>query len=89
MTPADALAQYRSILAEIGEDIAVRRYNGAGNSRLVAQEAIVRGRVTSLGAKDIVGDIKISDRKVILINDPEAAVPAGTAVVGPAAAADK
>jgi hypothetical protein len=75
MTPAEALEQHRDMLA--GEDIAVRRYSGAGNSRLVAREAIVRGRIVGLDAKDIVGDIKISDRKVILLNDPDAVVPAG------------
>jgi hypothetical protein len=37
----------------------------------------VRGRVTGLGAKDIIGDIKISDRKVILLNDSAATVPPG------------
>jgi hypothetical protein len=46
-------------------------------ARDVAQEAIVRGRVVGLGAEDVVGDIKLSDRKVILLNDPNAAVPAG------------
>ena len=30
-----------------------------------------------LGAEDIVGDIKLTDRKVILVNDPDAAVLAG------------
>jgi hypothetical protein len=77
MTPPDALAQHRSMLAETGEDSAARRYSGLGNSRLIAQESIVRGRVTGLGAKDIIGDIKISDRKVILLNDPAATVPLG------------
>ena len=36
-----------------------------------------RGRVERLGAEDIVGDIKLTDRKVILVNDPDAAVPEG------------
>jgi hypothetical protein len=77
MTPADALDMYRAMLAENGEPIAVRRYAGTGAARAVAQEAIVLGRVIGLGAADIVGDIKITDRKVILINDPDAEVPAG------------
>jgi hypothetical protein len=58
----------------LAEDIAVRRYNGSDNSRLIAQEAIVRGRVTSLGA---IGDIKLSDRRVVFLSDPDAAIPAG------------
>src|SRR5215831_13234355 len=77
MTPAQWLNRYRSRLAVIGEDIAIRRYAGAGAGRAIAQEAIARGRVTRIGARDIVGDIKLTDRKVILINDPDAAVPAG------------
>lgn len=70
------LQRYRSIFAEIGEDIAVRRYGGRGVNRAIVQEAIARGRVERLGAEDIVGDIKLTDRKVILLNDPDAAVPA-------------
>jgi hypothetical protein len=77
MTAADVLQRYRSALAEVGEDIAVRRYAGTGAARAIVQEAIARGRVVGLGAEDIVGDIKLTDRKVILLNDPDAAVPAG------------
>jgi len=71
------LQRYRSIFAEIGEDIAVRRYGGTGANRVIVQEAIAHGRVLRLGAEDIVGHIKLTDRKVILINDPDAAVPVG------------
>jgi hypothetical protein len=77
MMAADVLQRYRSIFAEIGEDIAVRRYAGTGANRVILQEAIARGRVERLGAEDIVGDIKLSDRTVILINNPDAAVPDG------------
>ena len=76
MTVADVLQRYRSIFAEIGEDIAVRRYAGTGANRVIVQEAIARGRVERLGAEDIVGDIKLTDRN-ILINDPDAVVPPG------------
>jgi hypothetical protein len=77
MMAADVLQRYRSILADIGEDIAVRRYAGTGAGRAIVQEAIARGRVAGLDANDIVGDIKLTDSKVILINDPGAAVPDG------------
>jgi hypothetical protein len=77
MTPSAALASHRKKMARLGEDIAVRRYAGTGAGRAIAQEAIARGRPVGLGARDIVGDIKLTDRKVILLNDPEAAVPAG------------
>ena len=77
MMATDVLQRYRSVFAELGEDIAVRRYGGTDADRVVVQEAIARGRVTRVGARDIVGDIKLTDRKVILINDPYAVVPAG------------
>jgi hypothetical protein len=35
------------------------------------------GRVIGLGVEDIVGDVKLTDRKVILLNDPAAAIPEG------------
>jgi len=54
----------------------VRRYGGTGAGRVIVQEAIARGRVERLGAEDIVGDIKLTDRN-ILINDPDAVVPPG------------
>jgi hypothetical protein len=74
---ADFLDMYRGLLAEQGETIAVRRYAGTGAARAVAQEAYALGRVIGLGAADIVGDVKITDRKVILLNNPDAEVPAG------------
>ncbi len=92
MTPADSLDQHRDQLAENGEDIAVRRYTGAGAARAIAQEAIARGRPEGLGAQDIVGDIKLTDRRVILLNDPDAIVPAGKVALSellPLTTADK
>jgi hypothetical protein len=53
MMAADVLQRYRSALAEAGEDIAVRRYAGTGAGRAIVQEAIARGRVVGLDAKDI------------------------------------
>jgi hypothetical protein len=77
LTPEELINQYRRALTDCGEDVAVRRYAGTGMARDVVQEAIARGRVAGLDAEDIVGDIKLSDRKVILLNDPDAAVPDG------------
>ena len=77
MSPQEVLNQYRLALADSGETIAVRWYCGTGAARAVQQEAIVLGRVIGLGAEDIVGDVKITDRKVILLNDPDASIPAG------------
>jgi hypothetical protein len=77
VTPEEGINRYRLAFADAGKNIAVRRYSGTGSDRSVAQEAIARGCVIGLGAKDVVGDIKITDRKVILFNDPDAEVPAG------------
>lgn len=76
MTPADALDMYRRQCAENGSDITVRRYSGTGPAR-TAQEAVVRGRVMGTGPVPLVGEIAQSGRRVILLNDPAAAVPAG------------
>jgi hypothetical protein len=77
MTPAQALDQHRSMLAEIGEDIEVRRYAGSGAARVFAKRAIVRGRVLGMGSKELVGETVQGTRKVILLNDPSAAVAPG------------
>jgi hypothetical protein len=77
MTPADALASNRRMMVRAGEDIAVRRYAGTGAARAVTQEAIARGRVIGGGATELVGQVVQSYRKVILLNDPDANVPAG------------
>src|SRR5215467_8872692 len=53
------------------------RSDGTGANRVIVQEAIARGRVERLGVEDIVGDIKLTDRKVILVNDPDASVADG------------
>ena len=76
MTPADLLDQHRAFLAEGGEDIIVRRWSGPSGAR-VATEAVARGKPVGYKAEQIAGAIKAGDRKVILINDPSAAVPAG------------
>lgn len=76
MTPAESLAQHRAFLAEIGEDIIVRRWSGPSGAR-IATEAVARGRPVAYKAEQIAGAIRAGDRKVILINDPAAVVPAG------------
>jgi hypothetical protein len=81
MTPSQALASHRQKMAELGEDIAVRRYAGTGAGRAIAQEAISRGRPVGRGEKELVGQVTQRYRKVILINDPAADVPAGKVVL--------
>lgn len=64
------------MLAEVGEDIIVRRWSGPATAR-VATEAVARGRPLGLRAELLVGGITAGDFKVILINDPAAIVPSG------------
>jgi hypothetical protein len=77
MTPVQALDSHRRFLAEDGGDITVRRYSSTGAARVVSAEAVARGRVVGYQPRELVGGIVQGDRKVILINDPAAVVPAG------------
>ncbi|WP_029084761.1 hypothetical protein [Bradyrhizobium sp. th.b2] len=77
MTPDESLDQHIRALEENGETVLVRRYAGVGPSRAVAKEAAVLAKVTGYEAHEIVGEIRQGDQKVILLNDPSAAVPAG------------
>ncbi|EJN15693.1 hypothetical protein PMI42_00710 [Bradyrhizobium sp. YR681] len=77
MTPDEALESLRSQLAEHGATVAVRRYAGKGPSRAVTAEADALARVVGYQPKDIAGAIQQGDRKVILLNDPAAAVSVG------------
>ncbi|MET4170967.1 hypothetical protein ABIB99_002049 [Bradyrhizobium sp. LA6.1] len=76
MTPDQALASHRRMLLQVGEAITVRRYAGTGAGR-AATEAVAQGRVMGYLPKEIVGAVQQGDRKVILLNDPAAAVPSG------------
>lgn len=76
MTPGQALASHRRMLAQLGEDVIIRRWSGPAAAR-VATEAVARGRPFALKPEQIVGNIKSGDCKVIVINDPAAVVPSG------------
>ena len=77
MTSAQTLDRYRSSLAEIGEDIEIRRYGGTGAARTLVERALVRGRVLGMGAEELVGNAVQRTRKVLLLNDPAAVVAPG------------
>ncbi|WP_456622148.1 MULTISPECIES: hypothetical protein [unclassified Bradyrhizobium] len=77
MTPDQALASHRRMLAQVGEAITVRRYVGKGAARAPAAEAIAQGRVMGYQPQQIVGAVQQGDRRVILLNDPAASVPSG------------
>jgi hypothetical protein len=92
MTPAQSLDQHRLMLAEIGEDIEIRRYTGSGASRVVVKRAIIRGRVLGMGSKELVGETVQGTRKIILLNDPDAAIAPGNVALAellPLATTDK
>lgn len=77
MTPAEALEQYRGMMAAIGEAVLVRRYAGKGAARAVAAEASVLARIVSYKPAQIVGAVVQGDRMAIVLVDPDAVVPVG------------
>ncbi|MDI3559573.1 hypothetical protein [Bradyrhizobium sp. Arg816] len=77
MTPDQALASHRRQLAQVGEAVTVRRYAGTGASRAAVAEAVALARVVGYQPSEIVGAVRQGDRRVILLNDPAATVPAG------------
>lgn len=68
MTADEALAQHRDWLNEIGEDIVVRRYSGAGPTR-ANTDVTTRARVMGYQPQDLVGSIVQGDRRVIALAD--------------------
>jgi hypothetical protein len=76
MTPEFVIQSYRTAV-QGGEFVTVRRYAGKGPARAVTQEAIAMGRAVGYQPHEIVGAVQQGDRKVILFNDPGAAIPSG------------
>lgn len=68
LAPAEIKADYRSLMNERGETIAIRRYTGAGTSR-PRFDAEVLAVVVGFAPKDLVGTIVQGDRKVIVLAD--------------------
>ena len=68
MTPDQAKSQLVSFLREIGEDVTVRRYVGAGPDR-AAQDVATRARVMGYQPKDLIGSIAQGDRRGIFLSD--------------------
>lgn len=75
MTPQQALSAYRRAFA-IGETVTIRRYVGTGSSR-PKTEADALARVTGFEPRELVGSVVEGTRKIILLVDPDAAVPSG------------
>jgi len=73
MTPADSLAQHRAFLAELGENVVVRRYAGTGPAR-VPTDVTVRARVMGYKPAEVVGAVVQGDLRVIALADNLAAL---------------
>lgn len=73
MTPAESLASHRAFMAELGENILVRRYSGTAPTRTHVDTAAM-ARVMGYQPKDLVGAIVQGDRRVIMLVDTLAAV---------------
>lgn len=73
MTPASALASYRTTLSQVGESVIVRRYAGTGAAR-VASDLTTTARVMGYAPHEIIGNVRIGDRKVIALADSLSAV---------------
>jgi hypothetical protein len=74
---ARTLRIYRTAMTRVGAVVTVRRYAGKGAGRAVSAQADVMARITSYAPNEIVGAVVQGDRKVILLVDPSAAIPAG------------
>lgn len=78
MTAAEALDMHRRMLAEDGSGtVTVRRYAGKGAARAVIAAADALAKVAMYKPEQIAGAVVQGDRRVILLNDPEARAPAG------------
>lgn len=64
MIAADAITQLETFLAEIGEDIAIRRFTGSGTPRPYT-DTTTRARVMGYKPDQLIGPIVQGDRKVI------------------------
>lgn len=75
MNAAEALASHRAMLAEVGEDIVIRRYSGpAGPDGRPKTDVTTRARVTGYQPRELVGGIVQGDRKVIALVDSLGAI---------------
>lgn len=65
MNAGEAKAQLRDFLAEVGEDVTIRRYSGQGAAREVVKSVTLRARVVNYTAVQLIGAIVQGDQKVI------------------------
>lgn len=74
MSDAERIAaQYKRSFDRVGEDIAIRRYSGTGQSRTFA-DTTTRARVTGYEPKELVGTVQQGDRKLIALPTPLASI---------------
>lgn len=65
---ADALASHARAIAEIGEDVIVRRYSGTGPTR-TKNDVTAKARVMGYRPHEILGAVQEGDRRVIMLVD--------------------
>lgn len=66
----DCRSDLRDDLAEVGEDIIIRRYSGpAGPGGRSKTDVVARARVVGYQPRELVGGIVQGDRKVIVLVD--------------------
>lgn len=67
MTPDQARATYRRMMAAEGETVTLRRYSGTGAGRVYTDYAGLRARVVAFQAHELVAGVVQGDRMVILL----------------------
>lgn len=73
MNAAEALAAHRTAITAVGEDVIVRRYAGTGAAR-APSDVTTQARVMGYMPHEIVGSVKLGDRKVIALADTLSAI---------------
>lgn len=66
MTPEAARSAYRRLIDQVGEEILVRRYTGAGANR-PRFDVPVMARVSDYGPAELIGEVKQGDRRVVVL----------------------
>lgn len=69
MTAQEVLSEYRRAMAEVGEDIVIRRYSGPAGPNRAFTDTVARARVVGYQPRDLVGGISQGDRKAIVLVD--------------------
>jgi hypothetical protein len=69
----EALADYRELIGDLGQPIAIRRYTGTGPARTFVDTSTV-AYVRNYESKEIIGAITYGDQRAIALVDDLAAI---------------